>query len=47
MTRNTRLPFNPSTLQPSMENFGELSQFLRGSNADEDCRQLSESMSKR
>ncbi len=44
MTRNTRLPFNPSTLQPSMENFGELSQFLRGSNADEDCRQLSESM---
>ncbi len=41
---NSRLPVNPSTLLPTINTFGELSSFLRSSVADEDCRQLSESM---
>jgi hypothetical protein len=39
-----RLQINPSTNLPSIHTFGELSQFLRGAVADEDSRQLSESM---
>lgn len=45
MSRNSRLRLDPSTHLPSIHSFGELSNFLRGSVADEDCRQLSESMS--
>src|SRR5947209_7691265 len=45
MTRNSRLPLNPSTNLPSINSFGELSQFLRSSVADEDSRLLSDSMS--
>jgi hypothetical protein len=39
-----RLPIDPSTNLPSINSFGGLSQFLRGAVADEDSRQLSESM---
>lgn len=42
---NSRLPSHPSTQRPSSGNFGELSNFLRGSVADEDSRRVSESMS--
>jgi len=42
---NSRLRLDPSTNLPSINSFGELSNFLRGSVADEDCRQVSESMS--
>lgn len=42
---NSRLRIDPSTNLPSIHTFGELSHFLRGSNADEDSRQFSESMS--
>jgi hypothetical protein len=45
MTRNSRLPLNPTTNLPSINSFGELSHFLRTSVADEDSRQLSDSMS--
>jgi hypothetical protein len=45
MTRNSRLPLNPSTNLPSINSFGELSHFLRSSVADEDSRLLSDSMS--
>jgi len=44
MTSNSRLPLNPSTHLPSINSFGELSNFLRGSVADEDSRVFSESM---
>lgn len=44
MERNSRLQIDPSTLLPSIQSFGELSEFLRGAMADEDSRQLSESM---
>jgi len=44
MTANSRLPLNPSTHLPSINSFGELSNFLRGSVADEDSRVFSESM---
>ncbi len=42
---NSRLQIDPSTNLPSIQTFGELSNFLRNSVADEDCRQFSESMS--
>ena len=45
MTRNSRLPANPSTPRPSGGDFGQLSNFLRGSVADEDSRRVGESMS--
>ena len=41
---NSRLPIDPTTHLPSIQTFGELSNFLRGSVADEDCRQFGESM---
>jgi hypothetical protein len=41
---SSRLPIDPSTNLPSINSFGELSNFLRGAVADEDSRQLSESM---
>jgi hypothetical protein len=41
---NPRAPIDPSTNLPSIHSFGELSNFLRGAVADEDSRQLSESM---
>ncbi len=45
MTTVPRVPIDPTTHLPSINSFGDLSQFLRGSVADEDSRQLSESMS--
>jgi hypothetical protein len=45
MTRNSRLSLDPSTNLPSINSFGELSNFLRSSVADEDSRLLSDSMS--
>jgi hypothetical protein len=45
MSPSSRLPTNPSTQRPSSGNFGQLSNFLRGSIADEDSRRVSESMS--
>jgi hypothetical protein len=45
MGRNSRLQLNPTTGLPSINSFGELGIFLRRSIADEDSRQLSESMS--
>ena len=44
MPSQPRLPIDPSTNLPSINSFGELSNFLRSSVADEDSRQLSESM---
>jgi hypothetical protein len=44
MATNSRLSLDPSTNLPSINSFGELSHFLRGSVADEDSRQFSESM---
>jgi hypothetical protein len=41
---NSRLRINPATNLPSINSFGELSNFLRGAVADEDSRLLSESM---
>lgn len=40
----SRLRVDPSTNLPGITSFGELSQFLRGAVADEESRQLSESM---
>jgi hypothetical protein len=45
MSTNSRLRLNPSTNLPSINSFGELSNFLRSSVADEDSRLVSESMS--
>jgi hypothetical protein len=45
MPRNSRLQLDASTQRPSINNFGQLSDFLRGSVADEDCRVVGESMS--
>lgn len=45
MPGNSRLRLDPTTNLPSINSFGELSQFLRSSVADEDSRQLSENMS--
>jgi hypothetical protein len=39
------LPLDPSTNLPSINSFGELSNFLRGSVADEESRHFSDSMS--
>ena len=39
-----RLDIDPSTLLPSINSFGDLSQFLRAAVADEDSMQLGESM---
>jgi hypothetical protein len=39
------LPLDPSTNLPSINSFGELSNFLRGAVADEDSRHFSDSMS--
>ena len=44
MSTNSRLSLNPSTNLPSINSFGELSNFLRGSVADEDSREFSDSM---
>jgi hypothetical protein len=44
MSRSSRLRIDPSTHLPSIHSFGELSQFLRASIADEESRQFSESM---
>ena len=44
MSTPSRLRLDPSTNLPSINSFGELSNFLRGSVADEDSRLLSESM---
>ena len=41
---NSRLRIDPMTNLPSMNTFGELSNFLRSAVADEDSRLLSESM---
>src|SRR3954468_11024296 len=41
---NSRLRRNPNTNLPSINTFGDLSNFLRGAVADEDSRVLSESM---
>jgi hypothetical protein len=45
MARPPRLPIDPSTNLPSINSFGELSNFLRSSVADEDSRHFSDSMS--
>lgn len=45
MPPSSRLPTHPSTQRASSGNFGQLSNFLRGSIADEDSRRVSESMS--
>ncbi|MDP3620006.1 MAG: hypothetical protein Q8R63_09465 [Ramlibacter sp.] len=44
MTTNSRLRLDPSTNLPSLHSFGEISNFLRDAVADEDSRNLSESM---
>lgn len=41
---NSRLGRDPATQLPSINTFGDLSNFLRGAVADEDSRHLSESM---
>lgn len=42
---NSRLPSGPQSQRPSSGDFGELSNFLKGSIADDDSRRVSESMS--
>ena len=42
---SSRLPASTSTERPSSGDFGQLSNFLRGSGADEDSRRVSESIS--
>jgi hypothetical protein len=44
MVPHSRLPLHPSTQLPSIQSFGELSEFLRSAIADEDSRELSENM---
>jgi hypothetical protein len=44
MSASSRLRIDPSTNRPSINSFGDLSNFLRGSVADEDSLQFSESM---
>lgn len=41
---NSRLVIDPSTQLPSIQSFGELSQFLRSAMADEESLQLAEGM---
>ncbi|MES2939335.1 MAG: hypothetical protein V4864_16735 [Pseudomonadota bacterium] len=43
-TRPSRLPIEPGSHLPSINTFGGLSHFLRGAVADEESRQLSESL---
>ncbi|HVZ46376.1 MAG TPA: hypothetical protein VHA82_21400 [Ramlibacter sp.] len=43
-TRPLRLPLDPSTNLPSIQTFGELSNFLRSAVSDEDTRQITDSM---
>jgi hypothetical protein len=45
MPHSSRLPHDPSTQRASDRDFGQLSNFLRGSVADDDSRRVSESMS--
>ena len=45
MAPTSRLGIDPSTNLPSINTFGELSNFLRGAVADEESRQFSDSMS--
>ena len=45
MPPNSRVPHDPSTQRPSDRDFDQLSNFLRGSVADEDSRLVSEGMS--
>jgi hypothetical protein len=45
MTSSSRLPSGPQSQRPSGGDFGELTQFLKGSIADDDSRHVSESMS--
>lgn len=40
----SRLSLNPSTLLPSVQSFGELSQFLNAALADEESQKMAESM---
>ena len=44
MSKSSRLNVDPSTHLPSIHTFGELGHFLRASVADEDSRQVSDSM---
>lgn len=44
MTSTSRLPLDPETHLPSIQNAGDVQQFLRGAAQDEDSRALSESM---
>ncbi|MBI5279479.1 MAG: hypothetical protein HY854_23810 [Burkholderiales bacterium] len=41
---HSRLPLDPGTNLPSINSFGELSQFLRSAVSDEDSRMLTDSM---
>ncbi|HYW58622.1 MAG TPA: hypothetical protein VE934_16860 [Polaromonas sp.] len=41
---SSRLPIDPATHVPSIQSFGELSQFLRSAMADEESLQLAEGM---
>ncbi|MGE4243177.1 hypothetical protein [Ramlibacter sp.] len=43
--RSSRLRIDPQSNFPSINTFGELSQFLRAANADDDSRRVSESLS--
>ncbi len=45
MAVDSRSPSRPSTERPTNGDFGQLSNFLRGSIADDDSRRVSESMS--
>jgi hypothetical protein len=45
MPADSRSPRQPSTERPTNQDFGQLSNFLRGAVADEDSRLVSESMS--
>lgn len=42
--RSSILPLDPSTQYPSAQNFGELSQFLRSSMADDESLQMADGM---
>jgi hypothetical protein len=43
-TRPSRLRLDPSTNLPSLQTFGQISQFLRSAVSDEDTRQVTDSM---
>jgi len=44
MPRTSRFSIDPSTNLPAFDSFGQLGQFLRDASADEESRQMSESM---